>query len=248
MTVGKVAGITISAIVILPDDGILFNERLYNNSKYIHMNHNALIRITLPIAGADRGNKRDRTLNLSEYGKIQLIMLLQKYLRVWNTGKVFYRNEDNGLCVYNETTEDGKYKWKMEAFINDDIVGIIPAILTDPVDPQVEFEAARLMLNRTDNFVEITYAEMYTIMHILETLNLAGIANTTLLLYSQWLSSKVEGSALDSDTVSQLDSYLENVGSKINTAELPTMRDIMKGDKENGRKRTAAREQRNEND
>lgn len=218
-TVVKVAGILIKVRCLLPSDGMLINERAYKNNigditKYMSINYHPVVDIVLPSDNSAYFG-RERRLSLTEYGKTQFVLLLQKYLRMWNTTKMFYRNEENGLCVYNEMKEDGTYRWKIEAYINEDVVGIIPAILVDPVDPQFEFEAARLMLNKSDNFVELTYSEMYTMMHALETLNVSMMGISTMLLYIEWIRSHGAVFAKTDSKVKPLDEIEDGVERRI---------------------------------
>ena len=137
----------------------------------------------------------------------------------------------------------------MEEFINEYVVGFIPTIIVDPVDTNIEFEGVKMMLNQSSNYTEFTYTELYTLMHVLETLNLSAAGASLMLLYMDWLRTKpAVRKTLNKEDSSKMDKILANVSPRIrgpHSAE--ELEKFKKEREEDGGSKNDASEQRNEN-
>ena len=196
-TIAIIAGCKIEIVILFPEDKDIINKfiKKSNGDNIIYLNYNLLSIIGFTIPSTDSDNKY---ITLTEFRKTQLVSLMEKSLKLLSKGEMFYRDDSNRLCIYNDKENNIKNQ------IGDIIVAIKPTIVYDKKN-DVDYEGCRLFINKTTSYVDLTTMELFSIYNLLNKIDI--------FLYSQSLfNSIVEKFRQRSDNENK---ELEEVESKL---------------------------------
>ena len=199
--ISKVGECKLNLVVFFPKDKPVIGKKVYSDEMTVYLNVSGFVTIEF------FSNQKNQitSIFLGQYQKHLFILTMKKMCSILQKKNVFYYDEESGeLKIYSNTNEDGSSKWLIKSQIGKNMIALHPIVVYPDLNSK-GIEGIRIMVNSSDNCVDMSYEDSIILIEMLKDVNISILSN---MIIGSVLPSYVN-KLVDSSEVNEASSKLD---------------------------------------
>lgn len=169
----SVGNITITIVVFFPKDNTTVYRHISRKEdetvQNVDLRIPSILRLEFPWELG--GDIQRRTINLTYIGKIQLIYMIEAFIKMLREEEVFITDPELGLTVVQNIDKNGKSKWVKYETIGKNLILLYPKVIYDE-STNNKYEGVSIAINSPSISVNLTVSELCILNRVLNDIDI----------------------------------------------------------------------------